>query len=186
MVNTFLPYADFDESAKVLDYRRLGKQRVEALQILRANLGLTVGWVNHPAAKMWKGHEITLAKYGIAMCMEWRDRGFKDSCLEKFENVLKDIAANCTKSEESNYVWVTDRLEQIPSWLGNEYFHRSHKSNLLRKDPVFYSRYGWDVPDNLDYIWPAPGPIKVTNGNINNSINAQALEDWELELIGND
>ena len=72
MVNTFLPYADFEESAKALDYRRLGKQRVEALQILRANLGMTKGWVNHPAAKMWKGHEITLCKYGIAMCMEWR------------------------------------------------------------------------------------------------------------------
>jgi hypothetical protein len=35
-VQTFLPYADFAESARVLDRARLGKQRVEALQVLRA------------------------------------------------------------------------------------------------------------------------------------------------------
>jgi len=187
MVNTFLPYADFDESAKALDYRRLGKQRVEALQILRANLGLTVGWVNHPAAKMWKGHEITLAKYGIAMCMEWRDRGFKDSCLEKFNDVLKDIAENITKGKDHpDITWITDRLEQIPAWLGNEYFHRSHQSNLLRKDPVYYGKYNWDVPDNLDYLWPAAGPIKVTNGNTSTILNVQVLKEEELELILND
>ena len=39
MVNTFLPYPDFVKSAKALDYKRLGKQRVEAWQILRALRG---------------------------------------------------------------------------------------------------------------------------------------------------
>ncbi len=34
MVNTFLPYSDFKLSAKVLDNKRLGKQRVEAQQII--------------------------------------------------------------------------------------------------------------------------------------------------------
>ena len=34
MVNTFLPYSDFKRCAKVLDYKRLGKQRVEAKQII--------------------------------------------------------------------------------------------------------------------------------------------------------
>lgn len=34
MVNTFLVYPDFRRSARALDYRRLGKQRVEAYQIL--------------------------------------------------------------------------------------------------------------------------------------------------------
>jgi len=35
-MQTFLPYADFARCAEVLDPRRLGKQRVEALQIMRA------------------------------------------------------------------------------------------------------------------------------------------------------
>lgn len=36
-MQTFLPYANFEASAKVLDYKRLGKQRVEAKQILEIN-----------------------------------------------------------------------------------------------------------------------------------------------------
>ena len=35
-MQTFLPFADFAASAAVLDDRRLGKQRVETLQVLRA------------------------------------------------------------------------------------------------------------------------------------------------------
>ena len=35
-MQTFLPYPDFAASAAALDDRRLGKQRVEALQVLRA------------------------------------------------------------------------------------------------------------------------------------------------------
>ena len=30
-----MPYADFEKIAKCLDYKRLGKQRVEAMQIHR-------------------------------------------------------------------------------------------------------------------------------------------------------
>ena len=37
-MQTFLPYADFIASAEVLDQKRLGKQRVETIQVLR---GLT-------------------------------------------------------------------------------------------------------------------------------------------------
>ena len=35
-MQTFLPYPDFHESAKVLDMKRLGKQRVEVLQLLNS------------------------------------------------------------------------------------------------------------------------------------------------------
>lgn len=49
-MQTFLPYPSFAESARVLDRQRLGKQRVEVLQLLRALTGQTKGWANHPAA----------------------------------------------------------------------------------------------------------------------------------------
>ena len=42
-MQTFLPYPSFDASAKVLDYRRLGKQRVEAYQILNTITGKSAG-----------------------------------------------------------------------------------------------------------------------------------------------
>ena len=33
-MQTFLPYSNFQKSAEVLDWRRLGKQRVEGMQII--------------------------------------------------------------------------------------------------------------------------------------------------------
>jgi len=36
-MQTFLPYPDFARCAAVLDPLRLGKQRVEVLQLMRAN-----------------------------------------------------------------------------------------------------------------------------------------------------
>ncbi len=41
-MQTFLPYADFERSAAVLDRQRLGKQRVETLQIFQALTGRRV------------------------------------------------------------------------------------------------------------------------------------------------
>ena len=35
-MQTFLPYPDFAKSAMCLDNKRLGKQRIECLQILKA------------------------------------------------------------------------------------------------------------------------------------------------------
>lgn len=139
MVNTFLPYPSFTDSAKVLDYKRLGKQRVEAVQILRANLGLSKGWTNHPAAVMWRGHEWKLAEYGLAICEEWIFRGYKDSLLPEFEKALEVLPHGVLGPQN------------LPWWLGNEDFHRSHRSNLKRKDP---SHYLWDEPLDLPYLWP--------------------------------
>lgn len=135
-MQTFLPYPEFIESAHVLDSRRLGKQRVECLQIVNALTGLSKGWVNHPATVMWRGHVNELVDYSIAMCEEWIRRGYKDTLLPRFKYMQSE-------SEP-----------QYPKWLGNPAFHDSHKSNLLRKAPFYYSQYNWNVPDNLDYIWP--------------------------------
>src|SRR3954467_500955 len=54
-MQTFLPVADFAGSARLLDTPRLGKQRVETLQILRAIELPDYGWANHPAVLMWRG-----------------------------------------------------------------------------------------------------------------------------------
>lgn len=83
-MQTFLPYPDFGRSARVLDRRRLGKQRVEVKQILRALRNPSSGWRNHPAVRMWRGHEYSLLSYGVAVCSEWRSRGYRDSLLDEF------------------------------------------------------------------------------------------------------
>ena len=137
-VQTFLPYPDFAASAAVLDSRRLGKQRVETLQILRALTRETYGWKHHPAVKMWRGFEPALVAYGLAICHEWTERGGADTCAVQ-------IAEEGPPPDAQN----------VPTWVGDEDFHRSHRSALLRKDPEFYSQY-FDEPDDLPYVWPAP------------------------------
>ena len=42
----------------------------------------------------------------------------------------------------------------MPPWLGDQEFHRSHRSSLLRKDPASYGPHFEDVPDDLEYVWP--------------------------------
>ena len=82
-MQTFLPYNDFKKTAACLDNRRLGKQRVEAYQILRIISGKRTsgGWLRHPAVLMWKGFSDALAAYQNSMITEWIDRGFNNLSL---------------------------------------------------------------------------------------------------------
>ena len=67
-MQTFLPVADFARRAPGCWTRpRLGKQRVETLQILRAIELPDYGWANHPAVTMWRGRTPALVAYGLAM-----------------------------------------------------------------------------------------------------------------------
>lgn len=34
--------------------------------------------------------------------------------------------------------------------------HASHRSNLLRKEPEYYTQFGWTEPPDLPYVWPVP------------------------------
>lgn len=135
-MQTFLPYKSFRESARVLDNRRLGKQRVECLQILKALHDPDYGWQNHPATQMWRGHADDLAKYGVAICDEWISRGYKDTCREKISQFIR-----------------TPQPPRHPDWL-TEDLCLSHRSNLLRKMPEHYASIFLSTPDNLPYVWP--------------------------------
>ena len=142
-MQTFLPYPDYTASAKCLDMRRLGKQRVEVLQLLRALTGQSKGWANHPAALMWKGYERNLCEYGMTMCQEWTDRGYKDTCHDKLALIFNTLPTEQFRPPFRN-----------PPWLGDDAFHAAHRSNLLRKDPDWYGQFGWTEPNDLPYIWP--------------------------------
>lgn len=150
-MQTFLPYPDFAATARVLDNRRLGRQRVEALQLQRA---LTVpghGWRHHPAARMWVGHEEALVRYGLEICARWCAKGFLDTCEATLRSDLaraKGITVVRTQRELAD-------AGELPDWLGDDTLHRSHQSALVRKDPEHYRRHFPDVPDDLPYVWPA-------------------------------
>lgn len=133
-MQTFLPYSSFRDTARVLDNKRLGKQRVETYQILKALTGQTKGWVNHPATVMWRDHEYYLCAYGIAMCNEWTYRGFKDS--------LHSIFLDYSHQFQHTRPW----------WLDFAPLHTSHQSNLYRKDAEHYADFA-SVGADLPYVW---------------------------------
>lgn len=137
-MQTFLPYPSFTDSAKSLDRQRLGKQRVEAWQILLALTGHITGWQNHPVTLMWKGHEGALVEYALTMCREWTDRGYVDN-----------LAAKVAELRDQHGLFNRD----VPPWLGLEAFHRSHRSNLVRKLPAFYVPQFGDLQPE-PYVWP--------------------------------
>jgi hypothetical protein len=153
-VQTFLPVADFRRSARLLDPRRLGKQRVEALQIMRALGRTTGGWLNHPAVRMWRATPEALARYGLDVCDAWCELGFADTCAGKITDDFHRLAADTTGTTTIRTQEELAVAGALPTWLGDERLHRSHRSALLHKDPDFYRPLFGDEPDDLPYHWP--------------------------------
>jgi hypothetical protein len=162
LVQTFLPYPDVMKSLRCLDWRRLGKQRSEAKQLIKSlvledpsllselrpgaeellaqkgwiEAALNInpsGWKNHPARNMWRGHLGALAIYHDSSIIAWRARGY--------ENNMPYLSA--------------PGQHKLPPWFGREDFHASHRGNLLRKDPVWYGQFGWTDSPDLEYVWPS-------------------------------
>lgn len=130
-MQTFVPFTTFEHSLECLDNKRLGKQRVEAYQIYKA-LTLGGGWSNHPATKMWAGYVPALCRYHNVAIKEWIERGYNNNML---------------------YLPIEGEVI-MPWWWGSE-IHYTHRCNLMRKDPDWYSQYFEDVLDiNTPYYWP--------------------------------
>ena len=137
MVNTFVTSSDLHECARSLDYRRLGKQRVEAWQIWRALTGVTKGWKNHPAAKAWEGYTCALAMYTNVMIDEWISRGYNNTMAK---------LPHC-------------RNPRFPPWWGWDPVIKSHQASLNRKDSSFY-HFEVGHYSNYGYIWPSKVPVE--------------------------
>jgi len=156
-MQTFLPLPSFYESTRILDWKRLGNQRLEAKSVLyickrwdgcdmadilgisrRQAEYLWKRYRNHPIILMWQGCEHTLARYGLIICEEWIAKGFVDNQRQYFLAALELLPKS-----------------GLPHWFGNEDFHKSHRSNLLRKLPSHYQKYWPSERDDLPYIWPA-------------------------------
>jgi hypothetical protein len=156
-MQTFLPEADFDETAKHLDRKRLIKQSVENLQILKSLAGLysSGAWKNHPAVKMWDGHEDWLFMYNEAIVKEIILRGYKNSTMAQFDEIYQDHFMLLESDE--------------PWWLGDNNLHYTHKGRLFEKDQekyYFYSDYadyrdlGYTCCDSCNYYWPTHVEVK--------------------------
>ena len=126
MVNTFIPLNNYKNIAKVLDNKRLGKQRVEAKQILNILEGKqkTKGFINHPVVEMWRGYEDALKKYYNTIIDEWKKRGFINR-MRKYP-IKKNV--------------------KTPWFVRNRTINLSFQANLLNKDYDHYKLFFKEVP----------------------------------------
>jgi hypothetical protein len=138
-MQVFLPYPDFKLSLESLDDKRLGKQRVEAYQLvagLEGRLTLTgkpysKGRVNHPISQMFRDNIPALKQYLNDSIDVWVARG-------KNNNMRKEL--------------ITEEIV-MPVWFGDEEFHKSHRANLIRKKPDYYRAQHWNDNPDLPYRW---------------------------------
>ena len=139
-MQTFLPYPDLQQSVMVLDPKRLGNQVYRECKTLVGG-----GWANHPASKMWRGHEFQLCQYALLGLEELQNRGkhypHHVSWFLRMQDELPDT--------------------ELPEWFGDERVHSSHRAALLYKYPEWYGQFGWSeepaVPNakgSLPYFWP--------------------------------
>lgn len=172
MVNTFVLHPDLWVNAKLIDNERLGKQRMEAMQILDVLLGNgKKGWHYHPATNMWRGYEPFLKLYINSIIKEWVRRGF-DNGYELF-------------------VITEDIIE--PWWWRAKTIHFTHQANLYLKMPYYYgdlkTKLNINIPTIFDddetfyyytqlgYIWPENLTDEQKQGLLNNTIQAHEVAE---------
>ncbi len=148
-MQTFLPYGDFERSARALDLKRLGKQRVECIQVLRGLIRPGYGWRHHPAVLMWRGFEEALGRYAFTCCEVWTELGHADTCAATVAVDLRSVGIEVVRSQQQ-----LREADALPPWLDDPAFHRAHRSALVRKDPEHYRPLFPDVEDDLEYVWP--------------------------------
>ncbi|MFC7549752.1 MSMEG_6728 family protein [Plantactinospora sp. GCM10030261] len=175
-MQTFLPYPDFARTATTLDPRRLGKQRVETIQVLRGLTRPGYGWRNHPAVKMWAGYEEALVRYGLDICAVWRAGGRADTCAA---TLVTDLAAGCGPSLVREQAELA-AVGELPPWLGRDDLHLSHRSSLLRKDPDFYRPLFGDIADDLEYVWPPSDRAPSCSAVLGRNASAPSGDDKGL------
>ena len=162
-MQTFVPLTSSNaDIARVLDNKRLNKQALDGWQILMTLLELDPagehrepkGWRNHPAVKMWRGHELALYDYVVAMVTEWKARGYKSTIADKAaQTVARAVELQLIDSSSwTSPTWVSDRelFEEVAA---------SHRRALLCKEYAWYSQFNWpeDIgvePITYEYVWP--------------------------------
>jgi hypothetical protein len=89
------------------------------------------------------------------MVRVWRERGFGDTT----EAQIAEFAPEVVGRPQAELA----EAGLLPSWIGDAALHRSHRSNLLAKDPEFYRPRFAELfgpePDDLPYVWPGADDV---------------------------
>lgn len=162
-MQTFLLHENHQITARMLDYKRLGKQRLESTQLMDVLLrkaGLLVdgksGWDNHVAVGYWYRENDSLnflpalIQYTDVMIAEWINRGYKNTIdTSKWKQI---VAENQDKFQlNPNAGLWNEKIDLIIE---------SHRARVLQKDTNYYMAkfLEFDIPvpenwENMEYNW---------------------------------
>ena len=160
-MEVFLCDRDFKTIASTLDQKRLVKQLLEGRQILSALAGETKGWVNHPATRMFAGHETMLTNYLFFIATEMAHRGYK---WQNNWDVITDIFRKNFLTQRPTW----------PAWMIDDRFDKvviTHRANLHIKAPELYPQYAIEAAyyrdyvccDKCNYYWPTHDKMRMSN-----------------------
>lgn len=179
MVNTFLVCSNFESSAKELDNRRLGKQRVEAFQLLKILKtleemcvfeGLELSDIPSPDAdpdKTKRKHFVQQMRIAFMKRNPERKRPpgwWSHPALlmwighrRALEHYLAVHIREWIKRGYKNTMVIPDdhclKTVKFPQWVENTLFHKSHRQSLYKKEQDSYPQFALDGTF-CDYIWP--------------------------------
>lgn len=151
-MKTFLTHIGYNKSLQQLDDHRLGAQRVDARKLLMILGGHSNGYEQHPSIQMWRGWELSLCMYGAAACYQWRlVRNNECDLYAWFADQANWWQRNGISEK---YAPFHDAQEPFPPWCKDLDLMRSHRSNLIRMAPLYYSHKWPNTPENMPYLWP--------------------------------
>lgn len=143
-MNIFMPYKDINESVKSLDDKRLLKQIIEVMSLIRIYKRqqkgevITRGYVNHPIYKYYKDKPAFMADYAILCLAEYSYR------YDKIHSMTKE-ALEFAKSLDS-LLYTEDS--------GPAYIAGSGKEQVIDTTYLLYKRY----QDKLIMKWKSSNP----------------------------
>ncbi len=112
---TWMPYSSYRKCASCFADRDLKQMRVNILRVLRY-LERNSNRTRNKAAELWRGFEQSLIRYGIAIALECRQRGFSDKSLFTLRAKYRH---GCS---------------QKPDWVYWSDLQESHRAYLLLRD----------------------------------------------------
>jgi hypothetical protein len=131
-MQTFLPYRNFEASAKILDTVRLNKQLLECRQMFSAMAGQSKFGAHHPATKMWTGHQSLLWDYVLAVREELDRRG-------------TPTQKNMDAAFEFYHMLPTQRQKTYPEWYDEReqmlLIETTHRASLYNKNQDHYRNF---------------------------------------------
>lgn len=164
MVNIFIIVPDIQKTAEMLDYKRLGKQRVEAFQIINCldeydrTGNITQGWKNHPATKSWMGFTNHLKVYFNIITREWVKRGYTNNMsFYEIDETPYNIVDCGFDGKSITYDASKFNIYSFPFWVSFYPFYMSHQAALCRKNPQHYKfllKPELNYFLNFGYFWP--------------------------------